>query len=226
MSVSSIETLDGTNAASTSATVTVTTSLVPTDRLVVLYVKSGVGGVPVISGLGTWTNLQSHTITRDAVLVTMTGATGGGNVTINPGTSGASGDYVLFVLRGSGGGQVDVFGSQSARVSSGGAATTADITSATAGMFVCASGTVDPGAGVVFPGASTLPASGWTTTRTATNTDGKFIHQVLSSGSTVRMNVTNGTGTGAALSLVGVFSEAATTPPLASTFVGWGNPIF
>lgn len=224
MTVSSIETFNGAIAGGDSAVLTVTTSLVPTDRLVVILLKSSTTSTPTVTGLGTWSVLQSMVVTRDTYLFTASGITGGGNVTISPGTPSA--DYVMFVLRGSGGEQVNVFGSQIARTTTGGTTTTADISSALTGMFVCVGGNADPGAGVVLPGAGTLPLAGWTTTRTATNTDGKFIHQILSGDSTVRANITSGSGGGATIVTVGVFSEASVPSPLESTFIGWGNPIF
>lgn len=226
MTVSIAETLDGAIATSGSAVVTITTALVPTDRLVVMVVKSSTAGTPSVSGLGTWTTLQAGTSSLDHYLFTTTGVTGGGNITISVGS--AAGDYVALVLRSTVSASVTVHGS--AKFDTIPAANTAtqaaDITAALTGMAVFASAGATGGT-LTFPHATALPSSGWTTGRTGTNSNSKFIYQVLAADTTVRVPASISSIASLAL-LVGVFTDgdSGAPPALTSTFVGWGNPIF
>lgn len=98
MTVNAVETLTGFVAALGTGSPVITTSLVPTDRVVVLVLKDGTSGTPLVSGLGaTWSNLFIETSVRDFYVISTTGVTGGGTLTINGFTS--SGDYIVMVLR-------------------------------------------------------------------------------------------------------------------------------
>lgn len=222
MTVTAIETHFGAIAAGASAVVSVSTSLVATDRLVLVLYKTSTTGTPSVTGLGTWSVLEQVIVTRDSYLYTMTGATAGGNLTITP-TSLAA-DYALYVLRG-GGGQVDVFGSEQGYTSSGTASETPAISGALGGMFVVAAVAATAGATITFPAGTSVPSSGWSADYTGVNNNAFFISNGLSAGANVVVGVTATSGTAKTI-LVGVFSEAAGLPPLTSTFVGWGNPIF
>lgn len=228
MTVSSVETHSGAIASLGSATPTITTSLVPTDRVVVLLMKSATAGTPSVSGLGaTWTTLQAGIATKDHYMFTATGVTGGGTVTVSVGS--ASGDYALWVLRSSVSASITTFGSQridSGFIAANTAIQTTDISTALQGMFACAAASVGAGT-ITFPHANMLPASGWSTTFDGSNSVVRFLHQQLASDSTVRAAASSTTASSWSL-LVGVWSDGDTggLPPLTSTFIGWGNPVF
>lgn len=226
MTVSVVESQNGAIATSSSATVTIATSLVPTDRLVVMVMKVSTAGTPSVSGLGTWTTLQAGSSSLDHYLFTTTGITGGGNITVSVGS--AAGDYVVFVLRSSITASITVHGSGKfdSIPAANAASQVADITGGLTGMFVCAAANASAGT-LTFPHSTALPVGSWTTARVGTNTTSKFISQTLAANTTVRVPASASAIASVAL-LVGVFTDGDTgaPPALTSTFIGWGNPIF
>jgi hypothetical protein len=200
--VSAVEVLTGSIAASGTGTPTITTSLASTDMVVVVLLKSTTSGTPGVSGLGTWTNLQAGTGTRDHYIWTMTGVTGGGSITITP--NGPASDYVVYVLRRSDAAAVTAFGSgkiDNSFISTNTQISVADINSATAGMFVI--GVASPGAATLtFPHANMLPASGWTTDFNGSNSIVRFLSQTMSANSTVRVAASSSAGVGTSWALL------------------------
>jgi hypothetical protein len=226
VSVSAVEVKSGTIAASSTATVTIATSLTTNDRVVAIIYKTGTTGTPTATGLGTWTAEVSGTGTVDHYMFSMSGVTGGGNITLGVGAA-VSGDYVVYVLRSSISAAVTKHGAtQSASTSDTGSV----VNSCTANMFACVASMVTGGATITgtYPGASAVPSSGWTLDYTGGNTATKYASVTLLANANVQSGGTASAST-TWVNTLGVFTDGDTstpTGPLTNTFVGWGYPIF
>lgn len=206
--IDAVEILTGAIAASSSGTPTVTTTLRPSDCVVVALIKSSTTGTPSISGLGaTWTNHQAGTSLFDHYLWSASGVTGGGTVTINVGS--ASGDFVVWVLRSAIDSPITAHGTSKGDGTTGAGVSVqaTDIASATTGMFAVGAAVVTSGT-LTFPSADNLPASGWTTDRDGTNSVCRFISRELSANGTVRMAASHPSGFANHAVLAGVFKDS------------------
>ncbi|MDR6907460.1 hypothetical protein J2X63_003168 [Agromyces sp. 3263] len=190
VTVSAIEVLHTSLPGSVNATPTVTTSLVPTDRVVVMSLKQNTASGPGISGLGaTWNADAALTTTADTNIWSATGITGGGTITVTGLGTGPS-DVIVYVLRASNGAVSSLVNAQTLPFGAAVAGTVRSTsgTAATAGSFVAAASWISVGT-ISLPTSST-PASGWTTDHTG-STNVKAISQTLSTGATVSVGVTS-----------------------------------
>lgn len=207
----------------------VTTTLVSSDVVAVVWgmVSAEAGAV---SGLGgTWTeafNMDQTGSGRVKVVYT-TGVTGTGNVTIPNGNASFTGAAAVYVIRGLN--SFAVTEQHSVWDANSTPGNTDEFTPSQSfgeDQVALAAGTVSAGT-VTFPSNPT-PASGWTTDVAKTTTVrvwsahlvGTALHSTLQVG--LRSSSTRAIGVVAV-----VFgTPTAGAPPLTSTFVGWGNPIF
>lgn len=223
MTVSSIEVIAATSGGT--GTPTITTSLVSTDRVVVLLAKVGPTGTPAVTGLGaTWVIDASATTTHDHYVFSATGVTGGGALSITA----SAGDYIVHVLRSSVATTPYLVSAQSTTYAFAAAATVRTLTGAAAAAGSMVLGTARVSAGTIdFPRTGTTPASGWTTDWT-NGTVVKSISQQISANETVALSLTSSAGHSAALLQAIYYDDdvPAGPSPLVNTFVGWGNPIF
>lgn len=224
MTVQIIETIGGAVAAAGTGSPVVTTSLLATDRVVVVVSKQSTSGTPSVSGLGgTWTNHVANTAAQDLYIISTAGVTGGGTLTILGYSS--AGDYVVYVLRSSIATTPYLTSGTSNNVTGATAGTLVSLSAVavSAGGLVIAAGSVSNGT-MDFPQASSDPAGGWTTDRTGSNA-GKFIHQSFGADDTVALSLTSSGVFSGALGRAVYFDDDVASP-LTSTFVGWGSPIF
>lgn len=190
VTVSAIEVIGTSLPGSVDATPTVTTSLVSTDRVVVVMLKRSTASGPVISGLGaTWNPDAALTSTADTNVWSATGITGGGTITVSGLGTGQS-DVIVYVLRASSGAATSLVNAQTLTFGAAVSGTVRSATGAstTAGAFVIGAGWVS--AGTIALPTSATPASGWTTDHT-NGTAVKAISQTLSSGATVVVALTS-----------------------------------
>lgn len=185
--VSAVETIVRPSTTSGSQTVDITTTLLTTDRVVIVVQKGTSTATPTPSGLGaTWSTDVVNSSSIDFYVFSGSGVTGSGTVTIS-GLSTQAAFVTAFVLRSSTGtavtfqnGNVNI----GATAGEGTLATTTD--TAAAGAFVIGSGWLQTGT-PTFPHGSTTPASGWSTVRdtTAGTAVNKVIAQTLASSASV-----------------------------------------
>jgi hypothetical protein len=190
VTVSAIEVIGTSLPGSTNATPTVTTSLVPNDRVVVVSLKQTTASGPSVSGLGaTWNVDSALTSTADTNVWSATGITGGGTITV-AGLSTPPSDVIVYVLRKSDGSAISLVNAQTLAFGAAVAGTlrSAAGQAASAGSFVIGASWMNNGT-IALPTSST-PASGWTTDHTS-GTNVKAISQTLSSGVTVVVGVTS-----------------------------------
>ena len=166
MTTNVIELIHGTIAPSATGSVTITTALVPTDRVALVVVKNTTSGTPVPSGLGTWTTHANLGSPMDVYLYSTTGVTGGGTFTITI-SQPSSSEYAAYVLRSDTGlattptipsmtsGSV-VTGTINTPI------TTLPAGTSPAGSFVIAVGWGVIGSTISFPHAASVPSGGWT----------------------------------------------------------------
>jgi hypothetical protein len=178
-----------------------------------------------VSGLGaTWATDVSRATDFDVYVISATGVTGGGVVSIN-GFS-AAGDFEVYVLRS----DVPVTPHSTAAAQNGassqiaGTIITLGTVSAPAGATVIAVGEVSGGT-MAFPESTSTPATGWTTDRTGTNINGRFIHQDITADTSVQLKVTSDIAFHAIIAAVVYYDDTVPTPPPATGFSGWGTPI-
>jgi hypothetical protein len=224
VTVNIIETLGASESGGTAA-VTITTSLVSTDRVVVACVKSTTSGTVVVSGFSaTWTNNAFHTLSgADVNILSASGMTGTGTVTVNGLNTG--GDMVVYVLRSSVGNAV-VYSVGSGNGTASTAASTVVTTSsnsALAGSMLFMAGTVTAG-NITMPATGASPSSGWTQDR-LTASRRKVMHVSTSSNVSLVGAVTSDATWPGAVVVAAYYDNDVPTPPAAG-FTGWGVPIF
>lgn len=225
MTVEIIETIPGSASAGTTASASITTSLVATDRVVVSVARTGVTGAPSVSGLGaTWAVDASITSARDTYIFSAAGAIGGGTVSVTAGSTYPA-DFTVYVLRSSAAvtphlvsGDAGWSGSQTANVPY--ALTPSTVADANSIVIACGSAT--PGL-VTFPAAGSSPASGWVIDHTASFGRG-FIHRSMDATELVDLAIVSASNYNATLARCVYWDDTTPTPPsvLDSTFIGWG----
>lgn len=167
---SPIEVLQGTlTSGSTTTNVTVTTALAAGDLLLLVSAAGSAGGTWVTpTGLGTWQLLHSYTSSLGVRVHAMTGATAGGVVTLTRSTTSSTTDYVLLVIRGLDVAVVDALVVDAAE----GSAEAEMILQAYARANSVAVSILHSIASPVNPASGSDPASGWTTHRNTTGSNG------------------------------------------------------
>lgn len=225
MTVTFPEIITGTAAPSTGTNFPVTTSLVASDLVVVTWGR-GTTGAATLSGLGgTWTAAFDATSGKRVMLRFTSGVTGSGTVTLNPG-AGDTANVVIYVIRGLTSPTTYAL-QQSTWSTATTPANTDEMTpSQSFGMDqvavligTCTAGTV------TFP-SNPVPALGWTVDM-ALSTDADFYaaHLIGTDAGTTQGGIRS-TSTNTLGVAMFVFGTATTAPPLTSTFIGWGSPIF
>lgn len=167
--------------ASTAHVVTVTTSLVPSDLVVVIVPTLGNALYNITpSGLGTWsaelTGMSGGTNRYGVRVFTLTGVTGGGNITLSQGTLNTA-SYVVFVVRDLEVPAVDgmsfEFITNSAQVASEHLVRARDKSLAVSIVHAM-------GGTVVNPATGTSPApGGWTSDRTGTGSGALNVSHII-----------------------------------------------
>lgn len=155
-----VEVLQGTMTTGvTTTTVTIATALLPGDLVVLLTSRGSAGGtIAAPSGLGTWQNVMSIPGFK---VDTLTGVTGGGNITLTRSTTSNANDYVVLVVRGLDVPTVDVVvrgTATSSAISTLTLQARARDNTVAVSVLTCLANPVNPAAG-------TDPAAGWTTYR-------------------------------------------------------------
>ena len=189
--VSVIESVARPFTSSGSDTVSITTTLLTTDRVVIIVQKGTLTGTPSASGLGgTWNTDLFSTAAVDYYIFSTSGVTGTGTVTVS-GLSTAPAAVTGLVLRASNGAAVVFLNGNmnSGAVAAAGTLATSSASN-TAGALLIGSCRSDSGT-LTFPDASSTPNSGFTTVRNtfdATSSDTKIvITQTLASTTTVQL---------------------------------------
>jgi len=219
-----METIGGAIAAFGSATPAVTTTLVTTDRVVVVVSKNGSAGTPSVSGLsGTWVANVTNTSTFDHYIFSTGSVTGTGTVTVNVGSS--AGDYLLYVLRSDVSNAV-VFvngGANNVAAANGGVLLSLSSASTSAGSLHLVSGYISGGT-LSLPESSSSPNSGFTTDR-SNGTQGLYLSRSAPADESIQMSLTSSTVYNGSIARANYYDNHVPTPP-SSGFVGWGVPIF
>jgi len=212
VTVSAVETIIRPHIAASSDTVTITTTLVATDRVVIIVSKDSTAGTPSASGLGgTWVADVANTSTVDLYVLSAAGMTGTGVVTVN--NMGVGGYLTAFVLRSDVGNAV--------RFTAGNAANGNSLTgplgtsSATelAGSFVIGAAYISVSGGTgVFPEASSSPSSGWTSDRASTS---YVIHRILTGDTSIAVvaSYSGGSGWGGAVARASYYDDHVPVVP-------------
>jgi hypothetical protein len=217
-------------AANVTSSLAIATTLVPSDLILVIYTNSATGaGTRTINGVAmtqyTATTWQNGGTTRLRVY-TATGLTGSHSLSYSTSSLSTTNRYTLYVIRGLTNSAIT-----SNAISTWAAGTTASNTdeghtgvAVDNGQAAFVVGAWDSGT-VTFPSNPT--PSGWTTDRVDTAGGGRHnsAHLVFSSAVTAQVNIQSTLSTAVAVAMF-VVGDAVTSPPLTSTFVGWGNPIF
>ncbi|SIN72934.1 hypothetical protein [Agromyces cerinus] len=217
-------------AGSASGSISITTSLLSTDLVLVLVSKVSAGSATVTfdgSAPTSYGNWQNSTGTR-LFVYTKTGVTGTGH-TVGYSTTGTStvNRFTILVIRGLSNAAVTSFAQ-----SDWSSTTTAANTDETVAGQSVGNGQVAVIVGVATAGTVTfpsnpLPATGWSTDRADGSGNGtsNVIHQVFTAPDTAQASIrtTSTTTIGAATFILG---DTSSPPALISTFTGWGNPIF
>lgn len=212
-------------AGSATGNYTVTTSLVPSDIIAVVV---SCNAVPTVTGLGgaTWaTTLNQITNSNRVVVRTTTGVTGTGTVTVQN-NSAFAGGVVVYVIRGLTG--TTIVEEHSAWDASTTASNNDEFAASQSFGVDQVAVLVGTSAGgtTTFPSNSTPSSGSWTVDLARTTTTRLFsAHVVGTSAGTVQSAIRSSSSTFLGIACI-VFGDAVTTPPLTSTFVGWGNPIF
>lgn len=225
MTATVVEVIPGAYTGSGGTDFTVTTALVPTDVIVVVYAR-GTTSTSSVTGLGaTWNSIFTLTLAADrAIAVYATGVTGGGTVTVNRGVA-ESGGVTIYVVRDLN--SVTVTEQHSVWDSNNTAANTDEFTpSQPFGtdqvailVGISAAGTT------TFPSNPT-PSTGWTVDLTRTSARRLFTaHNVGVTPGTATAAIRSASTTNLGIAMI-VLGTETTTPPLVSTFIGWGTPIF
>lgn len=195
MTTTAIEILHGQTPVNTAATPTITTALVPTDRVVVVVVKNATTGTPIVTGLGaTWVGDVVQSSGADLYIISATGITGGGVVTVNPNSIGFVAEWAVYVVRSDAGvASTKSFGAGvTASISPAGAiVSTLAAQSSLAGAFVVAAGWVSSGT-IDFPQASSTPSTGWTADHSFTNA--KIVSHVSPANESIQPKITSTQG--------------------------------
>lgn len=207
------------------ATPAITTSLVSTDRVVVVVQKGGTAGTPSASGLGgTWVTDVSITSTYDEYIISTSGVTGTGTVTVSVGSS--AGDYQLYVLRSSVSNAVVFVSGSGNQASAAGGGTLLSLTSSSvsAGSLWLVGGNVGSGT-LVFPHSSSSPNSGYTTDRSV-SAGLKYLSRQVAADESMSITLTDAAAYNGAIIRANYYDNNVPTPPPSSGFTGWGVPIF
>lgn len=238
MTASVIEVISGTPTPASTTNYSVTTSLVSSDVVLVVYSKPSAGS-HTLSGLGaTWVPQGNRQVQSSGTVVyysTATGVTGTGTVSLTLGSATTTPTITILVLRGMNAttlsATTDSTWFQVDGVSTGTQTNTTANTDEGAAAIAAGIDQIAVFVAVVQAGTATFPSnttpSGWTTDTTVATGTGRHIvaHKVVTAAGNVQSNVqtTSLTTIGTTLML---FGTATSIPPLTSTFVGWGNPIF
>lgn len=164
--VTAIETIVRPFTSAGSDSATITTSLLTTDRVVVIIQKSTTIATQGVSGLGaTWTQDVVQSSSLDFSCFSASGVTGTGTVTVT-GLNTVPAAVTVLVLRSSSGSAVTFLnGNQTgATLGSGGTVSTSSGT-ATAGALVIGAAYSTGGTTLTFPHGSSSPSGGWSTVR-------------------------------------------------------------
>lgn len=159
---SPVEVLQGTMTTGVTTTpVTIATALVPDDLVLLVTSRGSAGGTVVTpSGLGTWQSVVS-TSSSGYKIDSLTGVTGGGNISLTRSTTSSANEYVVLVVRGLDVPVVDAIARDSATSSS----TSSLVLQALARGNNVAVSVLTCLANPVNPAAGSDPAAGWTTHR-------------------------------------------------------------
>lgn len=219
-------------AAGASSSLPIATSLVPSDVVVLVYSNNiSIGGTFTIDGVGMTLRggaaLRNGSSTR-VYVYTRTGLTGSHSLTYAVSGSSSVNRMTVLVVSGLTNSAItaDALSDWSST-----ATTTANTDESTAvltvgsGQLAIAVGAVQAGT-MVFPSNST-PASGWTTDRGDGSGTGlaRVLHYIFPSAGSSQVRIQTSTLSNVACALY-VLGDAAVVPPLSSTFIGWGSPIF
>lgn len=212
---------------SASGSVTLATTLVSSDLVVAAYSRtSGSAGTFSIGGspptfLQEWTN--SGVV---AQVYTATGLTGSHSLSYTMG-AGTANALLVWVVRGLTNSSITAV-AESTWTTAFTTINTDEFTTTVAvdtGQAIIAIGCQSGAATPTFPSNPT-PSSGWTTDVALTNGRLGGAHRVFTAAEpSARMGVRASSSIRIAASML-VLGDPVGAPPLTSTFVGWGNPIF
>jgi hypothetical protein len=210
---------------SASGSVSIATSLLSTDLVLIVMSKGNAGTTTVTingSAAPAYSNWQNGTGTR-VYVYSKTGITGSHSVGYTT-SSTASATFTIMVIRGLTNSAITASAISDWSSSSTAANTDEGPASQSAGLGQIAVYAATPAAGTpTFPSNPT--PSGWTTDRTAVALFHGVAHYIPTSSVSVQsfIRTTSITTLGSVMLIVG---DVSSVPELTSTFVGWGNPIF
>lgn len=215
----------------TTGSVALSTSLVSSDLVVLVstiaLAAGGTRPTPTIGGVdmtisADWT-LPS---TSRLVIYTMTGLTGSVSIAYN--TGGFNAALTAFVIRDLPSPstiQTAISDWSSALTSAGVHEGPAALSASTGQVAIFVA--LAAGGTMTVPSTST-PASGWTLDRAGTPTGGGHhaaAHHIVTASGNVQATVSNSNARLMGTAMI-LFGTGSVVPPLASTFTGWGAPIF
>lgn len=218
--------------ASTSSSISFTTTFVTSDLMILVFSRNA-SAVPSALSIDGITPTQYGSTMRPGLdntrvsIYTATGMTGSASLTFTTGAASFN-RFVAFIIRGLTNPAItaDALSDWSSTTT---AANTDEGPSALSfntgqiGVFV---GIANSGT-VTFP-SNTTPAAGWVTDHSIGNGNGEHraAHVIGTTSGTVQANIRSTQASALLATWMLVAGDVVSTPPLTSTFVGWGNPIF
>jgi hypothetical protein len=203
----------------------ITTTLVSSDVVAVVFSRGSTSTSSVTGLGGTWTSIFALTTSSDRVeAYYTTGVTGTGTVTVNRGLA-ETGGVSIYVIRGLNTFAVtEQHSTWDASSTSGNTDETTPSQSFGPDQVAILVGQAPSGSTVTFPSNPT--PSGWTNDVHRTSSRRLFTaHLIGTSSVTAVASIQSTSATFLGIAMI-VFGTPTGSTPLVSTFVGWGNPIF